>query len=139
MTLPACRGSGNSAKKFRKTRALLSASGPEEGSCNVIATLRHDQSATDRITPNQVAGRLEVRPESPCRAIPGEPDYVLASKSLRRFRISAFCHELLHAITLLAGMSRLDTLLETAIKRIACGGWSGWRRFRRVDRSQSRR
>src|SRR6516225_960786 len=108
MTLPACRGSGNSAKKFRKTRASLSASGPEEGSCNVIATLRHDQSATDRITPNQVAGRLEVRPESPCRAIPGEPDYVLASKSLRRFRISAFCHELLHAITLTRSVRTLD-------------------------------
>src|SRR3974377_1490109 len=99
MTLPACRGSGKSAKKFRKTRASLSASGPEDGSCNVIATLRHDQIATNTITPNQVAGRLEVRPESPCRTIPGEPDYVLASESLRRFRTSAFCHQLLHALT----------------------------------------
>src|SRR5215813_1136797 len=61
MTLPACRGSGKSAKKLRKTRASLCAPGPEEGSCNVIATLRHDQSATDRITPTQVAGRFATR------------------------------------------------------------------------------
>src|SRR5215468_3677390 len=46
MTLPACRGSGKSAKKLRKIRASLCAPGPEEDSCNVIATLRHDQSAT---------------------------------------------------------------------------------------------
>src|SRR5262249_35523712 len=70
MTLPSCRGSGKSAKKLRKTKASLRAPRLEEGSCNVIATLRHDQSATDRITPNQATGRLEVRPESPCRIIP---------------------------------------------------------------------
>src|SRR5215471_664379 len=46
MILPACRGSGKSAKKLRKIRASLCAPGPEEDSCNVIATLRHDQSAT---------------------------------------------------------------------------------------------
>src|ERR1700747_1740348 len=62
MTLPACRGSGKSAKKLRKTRASLCARGPEEGSSTVIATLRHDQSATDRITPNQVTGRSKCGP-----------------------------------------------------------------------------
>src|SRR5262249_25684428 len=62
--------SGKSAKKLRKTKASLRAPRLEEGSCNVIATLRHDQSATDRITPNQATARLEVRPESPCRIIP---------------------------------------------------------------------
>jgi hypothetical protein len=35
---PACRGSGKSAKKLRKTRASLCTPGPEEGACNVIAT-----------------------------------------------------------------------------------------------------
>src|SRR6516164_7986959 len=90
MTLPACRGSGNSAKKFRKTRASLSASGPEEGSCNVIATLRHDQSATNRITPNQVAGRLEVRPESPCRTILGQPIKFLPSNHYHDSELQPF-------------------------------------------------
>src|SRR5215831_10093587 len=70
MTLPSCRGSGKSAKKLRKTKASLRAPRLEEGSCNVIATLRHDQSATDRITPNQATGRLGVGRESPCRIIP---------------------------------------------------------------------
>src|SRR5215475_1124229 len=46
MILPACRGSGKSAKKLRKIRASLCAPGPEEDSCNVIATLPHDQCAT---------------------------------------------------------------------------------------------
>src|SRR5215475_10310148 len=46
MILPACRGSGKSAKKLRKRKDSLCAPGPEEDSCNVIATLRHDQSAT---------------------------------------------------------------------------------------------
>src|SRR5215472_9125561 len=80
MTLPSCRGSGKSAKKLRKTKASLRAPRLEEGSCNVIATLRHDQSATDRITPNQVAGRFEVRPESPCRMTPsGSITFLLAN------------------------------------------------------------
>src|SRR5262252_9250886 len=100
MTLPACRGSGKSAKKLRKIRASLCAPGPEEGSCNVIATLRHDQSATTeshRIRSREGSNAAE----SPCRTIAGRADHVLARESLRRFRTSAFCHELLHPIALL--------------------------------------
>src|ERR1700757_80833 len=85
MTLPACRGSGKSPKKLRKTRASLRAPGLEEGSCNVIAALRHDQSATDRITPNQAAGRLEVRPESPCRTILGWVDHPRIITTIQNF------------------------------------------------------
>src|SRR5215472_18449 len=90
MTLPACRGSGKSAKKLRKTRASLRAPGLEEGSCNVIATLRHDQSATDRITPNQAAGRLKVRSESPCRTILGRPITFLPSNHYHDSELQPF-------------------------------------------------
>src|SRR5262249_12351283 len=77
----------------------LCAPGPEEGSCNVIATLRHDQSATTES--HRISRRkVRMRPESPCRTIAGGADHVLARESLRRFRTSAFCPKLLHPITL---------------------------------------
>jgi sulfur-carrier protein adenylyltransferase/sulfurtransferase len=46
------------------------------------------------------AGEVAMRPESSCRTIAGRADHVLARESLRRFRTSAFCHEILHPITL---------------------------------------
>src|ERR1700739_4600359 len=59
-----------------------------------------------------------MRPESSCRTIAGRADHVLARESLRRFRTSAFCHEILHPITLARYGIGVDTIpLEVATSR----------------------
>src|ERR1700758_5151580 len=55
--------------------------------------LRQNHTDSDR-------WKVRMRPESSCRTIAGRADHVLARESLRRFRTSAFCHEILHPITL---------------------------------------
>src|SRR5215471_20033290 len=61
-------------------------------------------------------GKVGMPPESPCRTIAGRADHGLARESLRRFRTSAFCHELLHPITLRSGPA--DLAFARALPRI---------------------